>query len=361
MNEFEELRKNWMDFHDFKKKYEKLPVEEYPNTVLESKPEPKVSVHIITYQHVKYIREAIESVLMQQTNFPFEVIIGDDESTDGTREICKEYAEKYSSKIRLFLHKRENNIAISGNPSHIFQYIYNTFQLRGKYISICSGDDFWTDPNKLQVQVDFLEGHHDYSICAHDSNIVNYKSEVVSYRMYKSEMLNKEYKDEYQLEEIFEGATFHTSSVLFRKNDLNIPAFAYIIQDITSEDYVLFLMLADKGPVKILSEVMSTYRKHKESITGSHNQFIDKGNKQLMNVNILLKLNSYFDFRYSEDINYQLNSSYKIIADEYKNKKESIRRLEKTIDDINYGRNSSLEHAKPFLKSVLRKISLYKK
>jgi glycosyltransferase involved in cell wall biosynthesis len=350
-----------LDFEQFKKKYMKVPVEEYPNDVLKVIPEPVVSVHIITYQHAAYIRDAIEGVLMQETDFPFQIIIGDDESTDGTREICIEYAQQYPDKIRLFLHRRENNISISDSPSHIFQYIFNTYQLHGKYIAICSGDDFWTDPLKLQKQVGFLEEHHDFSICAHDSNLINYKSGVVSYGKYKSEILNKEYKDNYKLDELIEGATFHTSSVLFRKNDLNIPAFAYIIQESTSEDYVLFLMLADKGPVKILGSVMSTYRKHNESITGKHLQFVDKGNKELMMVNILTKLDIYFDFKYSEQINKKLKSSYKTFSNEYENKIKTVNELNLEIDDIIYGRKSVVFYAKSLLKGILRRIKLYNK
>lgn len=182
MNEFEELRKNWMDIHEFKEKYEIIPVEEYPNRVLKSIPEPKVSVHIITYQHINYICEAIDSVLMQETDFPFEIIIGDDESTDGTREICIEYAEKYPDKIRLFLHKRENNIAIMGNRSHVFQYTFNSFQLRGDYVAVCSGDDYWTDPLKLQKQCKFLEENAGYSYCYHTWSEVNDGLPAKSYK-----------------------------------------------------------------------------------------------------------------------------------------------------------------------------------
>ena len=169
-----ELTKDWLDFEEFKMKYLKVPVEEYPNNVLEAIPEPVVSVRITTYQHADYIRDAVEGVLMQQTDFPFEIIIGGDESTDGTREICIEYAKKYPELIRLFLHKRENNIAILGKPSHIFQYTYNSFQLRGKYVAGCSGDDYWTDPLKLQKQCEFLNKNNEYSMCYTDYKIVDF-------------------------------------------------------------------------------------------------------------------------------------------------------------------------------------------
>ena len=156
-----------LDFEAFKERYEKVPVEEYPNNVREAVPEPVVSVHLLTYNHADYIREAIESVLMQEVDFPMEIVLGDDDSSDGTREICIEYAEQHPDLIRLQLHHRENNRKLNGAPTHLFQFYYNTFQLRGRYFAILSGDDYWTDPRKLQKQVDYLEIHPECSMVYH--------------------------------------------------------------------------------------------------------------------------------------------------------------------------------------------------
>jgi glycosyltransferase involved in cell wall biosynthesis len=164
---FEKLRESWLDFDQFKSTYQKVKVEEYPNKVLEDVPEPKISVHIITFQHERFIRQAIESVLMQKVEVPWEIIIGDDESTDGTREICIEYAKKYPSLIRLFLHKRDNNIKLFDKPTHLFQYYYNSFNCRGKYLAICSGDDYWTDENKLQKQYDVIANDNSCALIYH--------------------------------------------------------------------------------------------------------------------------------------------------------------------------------------------------
>ena len=99
-----------MNFEEFRNKYQKVPVDEYPNTVLKDIPKPMVSCRVSTYMHAPYIKQCLDGVLMQKTEFPFEIVIGEDESNDGTREICIEYAQKYPDKIRLFLHSRENNI-----------------------------------------------------------------------------------------------------------------------------------------------------------------------------------------------------------------------------------------------------------
>jgi len=136
------------------KKYQKVPVREYSNQVNKK---PVVSVCVQTYQHVNYIKDCLDGILMQKTTFPSEILLGEDASTDGTREVCIEYAEKYPKKIRLFLHHRKNNIKINGSPTGRFNFLYNLYSARGKYIAICEGDDYWTDPYKLQKQVDFLD------------------------------------------------------------------------------------------------------------------------------------------------------------------------------------------------------------
>lgn len=122
-----------------------------------------VSVCMITYNHENYIAQAIEGVLMQQTNFDIELVIGEDCSTDKTRDICMEYASKYHTIIRLL--RRKENLGISKN-------FFNTLnKCTGKYIAICEGDDYWTDPLKLQKQVDFMEMNPEYSVCFHRYDI----------------------------------------------------------------------------------------------------------------------------------------------------------------------------------------------
>jgi glycosyltransferase involved in cell wall biosynthesis len=126
---------------------------------------PLVSVTVTAYQQVNYIKKCLNGILMQKTNFEFEIIIGDDESTDGTRELCIEYAEKYPDKIRLFLRDRklsqyyENNKLVGR-----FNGRWNRMSCRGKYIAWCEGDDYWTDPLKIQKQVDFLEANEEYGM-----------------------------------------------------------------------------------------------------------------------------------------------------------------------------------------------------
>ena len=125
--------------------------------------EPLLSIVTITYNHEPYIRKCIEGVLMQQVNFPIEFIIAEDCSTDGTLAICKEYAEKYPDFIKIIT--SENNVGALQNEVRAINVA------NGKYLAFCEGDDYWTDPLKLQKQVDFLENNLDYSVCFTRYNI----------------------------------------------------------------------------------------------------------------------------------------------------------------------------------------------
>ena len=119
---------------------------------------PLVSVACITYNHEKYIEDAIEGFLVQETDFPFEILIHDDASTDNTANIVREYAEKYPNIIKPIFQK-ENQYS---KGKKIFPIV--THLCAGDYIAICEGDDYWTDPKKLQTQVVFLEENPDYVI-----------------------------------------------------------------------------------------------------------------------------------------------------------------------------------------------------
>lgn len=263
-----ELTKDWLDFEQFKERYMKVPVEEYPNKVLKAIPEPVVSVHIITYQHVDYIRDAIEGVLMQKTDFPFEIIIGDDESTDGTREICMEYADKYPNQIRLFLHKRENNISILGKPSHIFQYAFNSYNLRGKYVAVCSGDDYWTDPLKLQKQVQFMEENSNYSMTYHAVDIDF------------SDSKNKKLSES--------STSFKPCTVLYRNIHERVPK--QLLQ-VMNEDHFMNFMLSTIGESRLLNSISpSVYRKHDGSMWSEEDEFL----KHTNNINTVEKLIQVF-------------------------------------------------------------------
>lgn len=129
---------------------------------------PLVSVYVATYNQEAYIRDCLDGIVKQQTDFPFEVIVVDDASTDSNPEIIKEYAERYPEIIRPVL---LNENYYQQNRSKIFEIFFPMAQ--GKYMAFCEGDDYWTFPGKLQAQVDFLESHPKYSMCFHNYRVVN--------------------------------------------------------------------------------------------------------------------------------------------------------------------------------------------
>ena len=205
-----------------------------------------VSVCMITYNHEKYISQAIEGVLMQKTKFPVELVIGEDCSTDNTRKICLEYKEKYPDKIKLLL--PENNLGIIQNFTTSLQ------ACTGKYIALCEGDDYWTDPEKLQKQVDFLEENEDFSICFHAVKIKNEQENIIV-----DDYITRDVPDVTDIYELIKGNYIHTPSVVFRNNEEIIKA--YIALDILlMGDYALHILNARYGKIKKLPEAMAVYR-----------------------------------------------------------------------------------------------------
>ena len=138
-------------------------------TILPGKPvvNPKLSICCITYNHAKFIRQALDGFMMQKTNFPFEIIIHDDASTDGTADIIREYEQKYPEIIRP-TYQTQNQWSKGVNILKTFVYP----KIQGQYVALCEGDDYWTDENKLQKQVDYLDAHPEVSVCFHPVNIV---------------------------------------------------------------------------------------------------------------------------------------------------------------------------------------------
>ena len=128
----------------------------------------KVSISCLAYNHEPYISKCLDGFIMQKTDFPFEVLIHDDASTDRTADIIREYEAKYPDIIKP-IYQTENKYSKGIGITKTYQFP----RAKGKYIAMCEGDDYWTDPLKLQKQVDFLEKNEEYSACFHDIEIVN--------------------------------------------------------------------------------------------------------------------------------------------------------------------------------------------
>lgn len=201
-----------------------------------------VSVQMMAYNHEAFIAEAINGVLMQKTNFAFELVIGEDGSTDNTRDICLELQAKFPDIIKL--NEDEGNIGANKN----FEKTLNRCQ--GKYIAICEGDDYWTDPYKLQKQVDLMHNHPDYAMCAHAAQILmcNHFDES---KIDKSVLTTEDI--------IREDWGIMTASILFRRDMFIIPDW---YGKVKNGDYALQLLLSLKGNIGYLPDNMCVYRQH---------------------------------------------------------------------------------------------------
>lgn len=231
------------------------------------------SVNVITYNHINYIVETLEGILKQKTDFLFDVVICDDYSTDGTRSILETYKRNYPDKIILRL--REKNLGLKYN------YFDNINACSGKYVAICEGDDFWTNENKLQQQIDFLEAHQDYSMCFQNAvELHDYKGHPKTTNSF-SQVETREY----QGEEILSNWLIPTASVVFRKNGRF--EFRYL-DDFLFYDIVLFLRLCEQGRIYCMNEAMCVYRRHSNSITNSNLSY-KKYLRHLIHINLEFK------------------------------------------------------------------------
>jgi len=238
---------------------------------------PLVSVCTVTYNHEAFIAETIESFLMQKTTFPFEVIIDEDCSTDGTANIIRQYREKYPTIIKANL--REKNVGAMQNSSD------NLLRAKGKYIAWCEGDDYWTDSLKLQKQVDFLEKNPLYYGCFHDCMRI-YEGDNKNKKQHLR-IGNRKIAEDVDLASIIDENNIATASIIFRNFTKEMPKS---FQKSSKGDYALMVTIAEKGNIKYLNEVMSAYRIHSGGIWSSRSEI----SKEEESVHFYHLLQEYF-------------------------------------------------------------------
>lgn len=207
-----------------------------------------VSIFLLTYNQEQFIAQTINSILMQKTNFNFQIVIGEDCSTDGTRSICKTFAEKYSNKIKL-LPALEKNIGLIAN------YMRTIKACEGKYIAICDGDDYWIDENKLQKQVSFLEDNPNYSI------VYSKLKKLFPDGTFK-ESIQRKLKQAGDFDDLVFENVIPSVTVLFR-NRQNISAVPTWITNFPYGDWPTYLwILKDGGKIHFMDEITAVYRMH---------------------------------------------------------------------------------------------------
>lgn len=253
---------------------------------------PKLSVLVPTFNHELFVAQTLQGALSQKTDFDFEIVIGDDASTDDNALIIKDFSSKYPDKIRAYLHPKNlgptepKELGGKNNVGFLFS------KCKGEYIALCEGDDYWTDPLKLQKQVDFLENNEEYSLCHHQLEVI-YQDNSPPHGFNADNQ-----PDTSLLVDLLKDESWFlaTASTVFR-NVFNqgMPDWWW---KSASGDLGIFMEVAKHGKIKYLPETMGCYRKHSGGMTNIHtpqNQFFLYNRMEMFE-----NLDSYFDFRYHD-------------------------------------------------------------
>jgi glycosyltransferase involved in cell wall biosynthesis len=265
--------------------------------------QPLLSVCLITYNQARYVAQAIEGVLMQKVDFDWELIIADDFSTDETREILLKYKEENPALIHLIL--QEKNVGPAKNWNDLIT------APRGKYIAYFEGDDYWTDPNKLQRQVDFLEAHTECSICFHKVKTIDDQGNDVG-DIYG---IDNGFPEITTIKDLARKNYIPSVSTVFRNLPFikNLPKWLF---ELPMGDWPLLLLAAEKGRIGFIDHSMAIYRKHSHG-TWSSVDFV-KNYKKIMKARKVL--DEAFDGKYHDDFFYSedLHKSEERLMEHYK-------------------------------------------
>jgi glycosyltransferase involved in cell wall biosynthesis len=249
----------------------------------------KVSVAMITYNQESYVSQAIESVISQQTNFEFEIVISDDYSTDNTRSILQEFKIKYPNKIRLLLP--------DANQGMHLNFVSTLAVCQGVYIALLEGDDYWTSNQKLQKQIDFLDQNPDYSICFHKV-LCHYEDNSSESYIFP----NKNPTLCSSLEDLLLGNFMSTCSVVYRNRLFDkIPSWYF---DLKLGDWPLHILNSEYGRIGFIDEVMGVYRIHKGGVWSMKKRTEIVENS----IEALKSIDTYFKYKYNSIINFSISN-----------------------------------------------------
>jgi glycosyltransferase involved in cell wall biosynthesis len=263
---------------------------------------------MITYNHEKYIAQALESILMQKVNFNFEIVVGEDFSTDNTRKILLDYSSKYPRIFKLILQKSN----IGGQKNAIDTLAACT----GKYIATCEGDDYWTDEHKLQKQVDFLEANPDFSAIGHQTIVKvedeqKKKEKFYNYNSNEDILFYKGKKDVLSFRDFIHSYYIHINSILYRSCILKI----YDLKDVPLNDHAQILLIASKGEIKVLPDIMSVYRRHSTGASAqiNPNKAFEAQKKWVSDLYKIIKYKFIFGYHYQlSNINVEYALRYSV-------------------------------------------------
>lgn len=259
---------------------------------------PLVSICTITYNHEKYITEALDSFLMQETDFPFEIVIDDDCSPDRTADIIQEYKKRYPNIINAQL--KDENIGMFPN------FAENLHRAKGKYLALCEGDDYWTDPEKLQIQIELMQGNPECYLCFHQAGEV-IDGELTGKNWGYQGNKNKIFTDMEMFRNI--GGIFCPTASMVLRRDALVPIFENIVP--AGDNFLQYLGSINGGALYIAKK-MSIYRRdHPESITTNSGKVLNASKKLYLEqrenvvfwyVELLDNMGHHIDQKYRKEI-----------------------------------------------------------
>ncbi|GFO64366.1 glycosyltransferase [Geomonas paludis] len=262
-----------------------------------------LSVLMITYNQERYVAQALDSILMQQVDFPYEIVIGDDCSTDGTRSILELYQRRFPDLIRLL--PPEKNLGPVRNLLRVFA------ACRGQFVAMLEGDDYWTCPEKLQEQVDFLRRNHQFVICFTNSLVVDEEGATI-----RPSRLEADRSRNLSQADIINGLVPPTNTVVFR-NGL-VRSFPRSFYRCVNGDSLLFSVLTEYGDAAFIDRHTAAYRSHAGGIWSYKPEAYQKLNTLLTRQALLHR----FGTRYRAVLLPEIQWSYRELMELYKDEKK---------------------------------------
>lgn len=254
---------------------------------------------MVTYNHEKYIKQAIESVLMQKTNFDYELVIGEDCSEDNTRKVLSRHLARFPTRIRVFFNNK--NLG----PGKNFIRTFNT--CKGTYIALLEGDDYWTNTNKLQKQVDLLDSNPAYSMCFHTTQAF-YEANPKKAYLIPSQDRKKRH---YVVEDILQYNFIASCSAIYRNGLVKkLPSWFNMLE---VGDWPLHILFAMHGVIGYIDEVMAKYRIHDSSNFSSKTKI----HNFLAIIKTQQRLNRYLNYKYNDIVHNVIRENYYLLYKEY--------------------------------------------
>jgi glycosyltransferase involved in cell wall biosynthesis len=280
----------------------------------------KLSVAMITYNHEQYIGQAIESILAQNVNFEYEIVIGEDCSTDGTRAVITAFQRRYPERIKLLL--RDRNVGSMRNFTGTIEACH------GEYLALLEGDDYWIATDKLQKQINFLDAHPECAICCGRVQAV-YEAGTQNVDV-GLDVVGQLPAGPYTIEDILKGNFVMTCTVVLRRK--YIGEFPKWFFEMKLGDWPLYAMVARYGTIELVDEILAAYRIHSGGVWSSVSQAV----RAEESLRMLKALDKEFRYEYRDAIRETIASMYHSLALDSRSKG---RRIETARHLVNYIRN----------------------